>query len=219
MSTISNTVLKSELTDDYLLMESTKRKVPQDTPFYLDDSDEYDEDYEQIAVYQTPKWLGEGVEELRKLQHNKGFVEYPRTRNEETDKIPLHLHHRPTEHPYGIEWDEFVGAVSRTIVLVEERMSQLLEMKAKPTRREMAELYGLYKQVVVGDNYEERPDWEEEPEDRYRWECWFCQKNLFKEEAERRFVMMANFVLKKYTDLVLPPIVPSQEEKRILPAF
>ncbi|KAI6658436.1 hypothetical protein LOD99_15236 [Oopsacas minuta] len=191
------------------------------TPYYLDDSDEEEEKFpnKPVPVYKSPKWLGEGVEELRKLQHNKGFSSYPRQDNEEEEKTSLHNHHRPTEHPYDIGWDQFVGAVSRTTELVEQRMNKLLEMKAKPLRREMAELYGLYKQVVVGDNYHERPDWEDEPEERYLWECWFCQKNLFKQEAERRFVMMANFILKKYTGWEAPLIVPSQEERRILAAF
>lgn len=203
----------------YYASESDKI-VPEDGPFYLDDSDEEHEALpEKIPIYTTPTWLGEGTHELRKMHHNKGFVIYPRTANEEESKEPLHNHHRPTEHPYELEWDEFVGAVSRTTELVEDRMDRLLKMGVKPIRREMAELYGLYKQVVIGDNYEERPDWEEEPEERYRWECWFCQKNLFKADAERRFVMMANFLLKKYTGWNAPPIVPSEEKKRVMSAF
>ncbi|XP_075408452.1 acyl-CoA-binding domain-containing protein 7 isoform X2 [Tenrec ecaudatus] len=71
------------------------------------------------------------------------------------------------------------------------------KLKAKPNDEELKEIYGLYKQSVVGDINIECPG----PLDlkgQAKWQAWSTHKGLSKEDAMGAYISKARELIEKY---------------------
>jgi diazepam-binding inhibitor (GABA receptor modulating acyl-CoA-binding protein) len=58
----------------------------------------------------------------------------------------------------------------------------------KPTNEELLELYGLYKQVTVGDCNTEKPSGWWDPKGAAKWDAWKKREGMSKEDAEKAYI-------------------------------
>jgi len=66
-----------------------------------------------------------------------------------------------------------------------------------PDNSELASLYGLYKQAIVGDINIERPGMLN-MNGRAKWDAWNEKKGLSKEDAERDYICVVDGLIDKY---------------------
>uniref|UniRef100_A0A8C6MEU3 Acyl-CoA binding domain containing 7 n=1 Tax=Nothobranchius furzeri TaxID=105023 RepID=A0A8C6MEU3_NOTFU len=66
----------------------------------------------------------------------------------------------------------------------------------KPTNEELLTLYGLYKQVLVGDVNTERPT--VDPTGKAKWDAWQSRKGMSKDDAMATYITEANGIISKY---------------------
>ncbi|XP_041623315.1 acyl-CoA-binding domain-containing protein 7 [Vulpes lagopus] len=71
------------------------------------------------------------------------------------------------------------------------------KLKARPDDEELKELYGLYKQSVVGDINIECPGMLD-LKGKAKWEAWNLQKGLSKEDAMSAYISKAKELIEKY---------------------
>ncbi|XP_042804298.1 acyl-CoA-binding domain-containing protein 7 isoform X1 [Panthera leo] len=71
------------------------------------------------------------------------------------------------------------------------------KMKTRPNDGELKELYGLYKQSVVGDINIECPGILD-LKGKAKWEAWNLQKGLSKEDAMSAYIAKAKELIEKY---------------------
>ncbi|XP_063003662.1 acyl-CoA-binding domain-containing protein 7 [Elgaria multicarinata webbii] len=71
------------------------------------------------------------------------------------------------------------------------------KLKTKPTDDELRELYGLYKQSIVGDINIECPGMLD-LKGKAKWEAWNHKKGLSKEDAMNAYISKTNELIKKY---------------------
>uniref|UniRef100_A0A915PH79 4-hydroxybenzoate polyprenyltransferase, mitochondrial n=1 Tax=Setaria digitata TaxID=48799 RepID=A0A915PH79_9BILA len=77
-----------------------------------------------------------------------------------------------------------------------EAVAKAKELKVRPTDEELLELYGFYKQAVVGDNTIGKP-WIDVSA-RAKWESWEKRKGLSSEEAKKLYVQVVQKLIEKY---------------------
>ncbi|XP_076009920.1 acyl-CoA-binding domain-containing protein 7 [Genypterus blacodes] len=70
-------------------------------------------------------------------------------------------------------------------------------VKTKPSDQELLELYGLYKQVVVGDVDTDKPG-VLDLKGKAKWEAWNTRKGLSKEDAMSAYIALAKEIIGKY---------------------
>uniref|UniRef100_G3SNP7 Acyl-CoA binding domain containing 7 n=1 Tax=Loxodonta africana TaxID=9785 RepID=G3SNP7_LOXAF len=70
------------------------------------------------------------------------------------------------------------------------------KLKARPDDENLKELYGLYKQSVIGDIDIERPG-TLDLKGKAKWEAWNLQKGLLKEDAMRAYISKAKELIEK----------------------
>ncbi|VEU23784.1 DEKNAAC105012 [Brettanomyces naardenensis] len=81
--------------------------------------------------------------------------------------------------------------------LFTQKADAVSHMKKRPNDDELLELYGLYKQATIGDNTTERPglfDFKK----KYKWDAWDKLKGLSQEEAEQKYIELADELIAKY---------------------
>jgi len=61
------------------------------------------------------------------------------------------------------------------------------KLTTSPNDQELLELYGLYKQVTVGDNSTARPGMFDF-KGKAKWDAWESRKGLSKEDAEKQYI-------------------------------
>ncbi|XP_072316660.1 acyl-CoA-binding domain-containing protein 7 [Eucyclogobius newberryi] len=71
------------------------------------------------------------------------------------------------------------------------------KVKKRPTDQELLDLYGLYKQSVVGDVNIDRPAMVD-LKGKAKWDAWNSRKGLSKDDAMSAYVTMAKEVIEKY---------------------
>ncbi|XP_003222139.2 acyl-CoA-binding domain-containing protein 7 [Anolis carolinensis] len=71
------------------------------------------------------------------------------------------------------------------------------KLKTRPTDDELKELYGLYKQVTVGDINIESPG-ALDLKGKAKWESWNQKKGMSKEDAMKAYISKANGLIQKY---------------------
>uniref|UniRef100_A0A3Q3EMY8 Acyl-CoA binding domain containing 7 n=1 Tax=Labrus bergylta TaxID=56723 RepID=A0A3Q3EMY8_9LABR len=86
-------------------------------------------------------------------------------------------------------------------------MSQILEfeklaedvknVKTRPTDQELLDLYGLYKQAIVGDINTERPGMLD-LKGKAKWDAWNSRKGMSKEDAMTAYITLAKEIISKY---------------------
>lgn len=84
---------------------------------------------------------------------------------------------------------------------IEQGFNQSAELvktlKKTPTNEEKLKLYGLYKQVTVGDINIEKP-WGIQLEASSKWEAWNNVKSLDKETASLKYIGLVTELVEKY---------------------
>ncbi|KAG0747878.1 hypothetical protein G6F57_001952 [Rhizopus arrhizus] len=63
---------------------------------------------------------------------------------------------------------------------------EVQKLSTKPSNDELLELYGLYKQAIVGDNETSKPTFD--IKGRYKWDAWTKLKGMSQEEAEQKYI-------------------------------
>ncbi|XP_069377401.1 acyl-CoA-binding protein homolog isoform X2 [Paralichthys olivaceus] len=71
------------------------------------------------------------------------------------------------------------------------------KLKQKPAKDELSELYGLYKQALVGDVNFERPGILDFV-GKLKWDAWNVKKGMSKEEAMAAYVDTIEKLKEKY---------------------
>ncbi|XP_053119939.1 acyl-CoA-binding domain-containing protein 7 isoform X1 [Hemicordylus capensis] len=71
------------------------------------------------------------------------------------------------------------------------------KLKTRPTDDELKELYGLYKQSIVGDINIECPGMLD-LKGKAKWEVWNEKKGMSKEDAMKAYISKANELIQKY---------------------
>ncbi|XP_021552428.1 acyl-CoA-binding domain-containing protein 7 [Mirounga leonina] len=71
------------------------------------------------------------------------------------------------------------------------------KLKTRPDDEELKELYGLYKQSVVGDINIECPGMLD-LKGKAKWEAWNLQKGRLKEDAMSAYISKAKKLIEKY---------------------
>ena len=74
---------------------------------------------------------------------------------------------------------------------------EVKNLTQKPTDQELLDLYGYYKQAVVGDVNIERPGMFYLKE-KAKWDSWNSNKGLPKEEAEQKYIKLVAELMSKY---------------------
>ncbi|KAM8978941.1 acyl-CoA-binding domain-containing protein 7 [Antechinus flavipes] len=71
------------------------------------------------------------------------------------------------------------------------------KLKTRPNDEELKDLYGLYKQSIVGDIDIECPGMLD-LKGKAKWEAWNLQKGLSKEDAMSAYISKAKELIEKY---------------------
>ncbi|XP_043822338.1 acyl-CoA-binding domain-containing protein 7 [Dromiciops gliroides] len=71
------------------------------------------------------------------------------------------------------------------------------KLKTRPNDEELKELYGLYKQSIVGDIDIECPGMLD-LKGKAKWEAWNLRKGLSKEDAMSAYISKAKELIEKY---------------------
>lgn len=79
----------------------------------------------------------------------------------------------------------------------EQAAENVKKLTQRPTNEELLELYGLYKQATVGDCDTDRPGLFD-PKGRAKWDQWNGRKGMSKEDAQKKYVEIANALIAKY---------------------
>jgi len=74
---------------------------------------------------------------------------------------------------------------------------EVRKLKSKPTDGEMLELYGLFKQVTVGDINTTRPGMFDLA-GKAKWDDWNKRKGLSKEDAEKQYIAVVKRLIETY---------------------
>jgi len=78
-----------------------------------------------------------------------------------------------------------------------EKSVSLLRNKSSPTSQDdLLILYGLYKQITIGDCFIPQP-WSVQIESRSKWDAWFKNKNMPRNIAMEKYIQKANELLEQ----------------------
>ncbi|XP_042372321.1 acyl-CoA-binding domain-containing protein 7, partial [Plectropomus leopardus] len=79
-----------------------------------------------------------------------------------------------------------------------EKMAEdVKKVKTRPTDQELLDLYGLYKQAIVGEINTDRPGMMD-VKGKAKWDAWNSRKGMSKEDAMSAYVTLAKEVISKY---------------------
>ncbi|CAK6960679.1 acyl-CoA-binding domain-containing protein 7 [Scomber scombrus] len=71
------------------------------------------------------------------------------------------------------------------------------KVKTRPTDQELLDLYGLYKQAVVGDVNTDRPGMLD-LKGKAKWDTWNSRKGMSKDDAMSAYVALGKEIISKY---------------------
>ncbi|XP_051574956.1 acyl-CoA-binding domain-containing protein 7-like [Myxocyprinus asiaticus] len=71
------------------------------------------------------------------------------------------------------------------------------KVKTRPTDQELLDLYGLYKQAVVGDINIDKPGIMD-MKGKAKWEAWNSRKGMSNEDAMNAYISLAKDAIEKY---------------------
>ncbi|XP_037639903.1 acyl-CoA-binding domain-containing protein 7 [Sebastes umbrosus] len=79
-----------------------------------------------------------------------------------------------------------------------EKMAEdVKKVKTRPTDQELLDLYGLYKQAIVGEIDTERPGMLD-LKGKAKWDAWSSRKGMSKDDAMSAYITLAKEVISKY---------------------
>ncbi|XP_056330961.1 acyl-CoA-binding domain-containing protein 7 [Danio aesculapii] len=71
------------------------------------------------------------------------------------------------------------------------------KVKTRPTDQELLDLYGLYKQAVVGDINIDKPGMID-LKGKAKWDAWDSRKGMSTEDAMNAYISLAKQAIEKY---------------------
>ncbi|XP_017575321.1 acyl-CoA-binding domain-containing protein 7 [Pygocentrus nattereri] len=71
------------------------------------------------------------------------------------------------------------------------------KVKTRPTDQELLDLYGLYKQAVVGDINIDKPGMTD-LKGKAKWDAWNSRKGMSKDDAMTAYIALAKESINKY---------------------
>ncbi|KAF1387909.1 hypothetical protein PFLUV_G00084810 [Perca fluviatilis] len=90
-----------------------------------------------------------------------------------------------------------------------EKMAEdVKKVKTRPTDQELLDLYGLYKQAIVGDINSDRPVMD--LKGKAKWDAWNSRKGMSKDSAMSAYITLANEVISKYSFKLLQSTHPEE---------
>lgn len=85
--------------------------------------------------------------------------------------------------------------MSDVLNAAEERLRTLTQ---RPSNEELLELYGLYKQALLGDCLQSKPGMFD-VKGQFKWKAWKDLKGTGQQEATDRYVALVDRLLEKYS--------------------
>ncbi|XP_019948881.1 acyl-CoA-binding domain-containing protein 7 [Paralichthys olivaceus] len=79
----------------------------------------------------------------------------------------------------------------------EKMADDVKKVKTKPSDQELLDLYGLYKQSVVGDVNVDQPGMLD-MKGKAKWNAWNSRKGMSKDDAMSAYITTAKEVISKY---------------------
>uniref|UniRef100_H3ADC8 Acyl-CoA binding domain containing 7 n=2 Tax=Latimeria chalumnae TaxID=7897 RepID=H3ADC8_LATCH len=79
----------------------------------------------------------------------------------------------------------------------ENMAEDVKKLKTRPTDDELRDLYGLYKQAIIGDINIECPGMLD-LKGKAKWEAWNARKGTSKEDAMTAYISKAKELIEKY---------------------
>ncbi|XP_018618608.1 acyl-CoA-binding domain-containing protein 7 [Scleropages formosus] len=79
----------------------------------------------------------------------------------------------------------------------EQIAEDVKKVKTRPEDQELLDLYGLYKQVIVGDVNTEKPG-VLDLKGKAKWEAWNSRAGMSKDDAMTAYIALAKEVINKY---------------------
>ncbi|XP_051576260.1 acyl-CoA-binding protein-like [Myxocyprinus asiaticus] len=71
------------------------------------------------------------------------------------------------------------------------------KVKTRPTDQKLLDLYGLYKQAIVGDINIDKPGMVD-LKGKAKWEAWNLRKGMSDEDAMNAYISLAKDTIEKY---------------------
>ena len=92
-----------------------------------------------------------------------------------------------------IEYEVF----DNTDYLFNKAQRDIRKLLTRPTDDELLLIYGLFKQAIIGDNYNSKPSpvWFKETR---KWEAWNNQRNKPQNTAKQEYITTVEFLIDKY---------------------
>ncbi|XP_061771615.1 acyl-CoA-binding domain-containing protein 7 [Nerophis ophidion] len=79
----------------------------------------------------------------------------------------------------------------------EKAAEDVKNLKTRPSDQELLDLYGLYKQAVVGDVNTDRPGLFD-MKGKAKWDAWDSKKGMSKDDAMAAYTKLAKEIISKY---------------------
>ncbi|XP_030640255.1 acyl-CoA-binding domain-containing protein 7 [Chanos chanos] len=79
----------------------------------------------------------------------------------------------------------------------EKYAEDVKKVKSRPTDQELLDMYGLYKQVIVGDINIDKPGMMD-VKGKAKWEAWDSRKGMSKDDAMTAYIALAKETIEKY---------------------
>lgn len=84
--------------------------------------------------------------------------------------------------------------MSDTLNAAEERLRTLTN---PPTNEELLQLYGLYKQALLGDCLQSKPGMFD-VKGQFKWKAWKDNKGMSQENATEKYLALVDRIMAKY---------------------
>ncbi|KAJ8004963.1 hypothetical protein DPEC_G00141730 [Dallia pectoralis] len=79
----------------------------------------------------------------------------------------------------------------------EQVAADVKKVKTRPSDKELLDLYGLYKQAIVGDINIDKPGLLD-MKAKAKWDAWESRKGMSKNEATTAYITLAKEIINKY---------------------
>ncbi|XP_022621894.1 acyl-CoA-binding domain-containing protein 7 [Seriola dumerili] len=79
----------------------------------------------------------------------------------------------------------------------EKLAEDVKKVKTRPTDKELLDLYGLYKQALVGDINIDRKGMMD-LKGKAKWDAWDSRKGMSKDDAMSAYITLAKEIISKY---------------------
>jgi len=75
--------------------------------------------------------------------------------------------------------------------------ARLRTLTQRPSNEELLELYGLYKQALLGDCLQSKPGMFD-VKGQFKWKSWKDKKGMSQEEATKKYVALVDVIMDRY---------------------